>query len=141
MEFSIILMIIGILCIVVSFFLRDSSKKLEQDIEDLSISIYQETNSLKKRLKIIEEELLLESNFTVKPKATNRSSIQAYMQAAQVARSKQANPANNTQQINEILISQVIQLNKQGYPVEEISKMSTLSKDQILSILNNGGSR
>ena len=141
MEFSTILMIIGIVCIVGSFFLKDSSKKLEQDFEDLSISIYQETNSLKKRLKLIEEELLLEPNFTVKPKVSNKTSLQAYKQVAQAPQQKQANSSHSTQQINEILISQVIQLNKQGYPVDEISKMSTLSKDQILSILNNGGAR
>ena len=141
MEFSTILMIIGILCIVVSFFLKDSSKKLEQDFEDLSISIYQETNSLKKRLKLIEEELLLEPNFTVKPKASNKNSVQIYKQTAEATQPKQANTHKKTEQINEILISQVIQLNKQGYAVEEISKMSTLSKEQILAILNNGGNR
>ncbi|QCR32856.1 hypothetical protein [Lysinibacillus sp. SGAir0095] len=141
MEFSTILMVIGILCIVVSLFLKDTSKKLEQDFEDFSISIYQETNSLKKRLKIIEEELLLEPNFNVKPKTSSKKTIQAYKQAAQATQSKQASSTNNSQQINEILVSQVIQLNKQGYPVEEISKMSTLSKEQIISILNNGGHR
>lgn len=140
-EFSTILMVIGILCIVVSLFLKDTSKKLEQDFEDFSISIYQETNSLKKRLKIIEEELLLEPNFNVKPKTSSKKTIQAYKQAAQATQSKQASSTNNSQQINEILVSQVIQLNKQGYPVEEISKMSTLSKEQIISILNNGGHR
>ncbi|RKJ29941.1 hypothetical protein D7X33_42060, partial [Butyricicoccus sp. 1XD8-22] len=66
MDFSIILMIIGIVCVVISFFLKDSSKKIEKDLEELSISIYQETNSLKRRLKVVEEELLLEPNFQVK---------------------------------------------------------------------------
>ncbi|NLY81042.1 MAG: hypothetical protein GX072_14485, partial [Lysinibacillus sp.] len=41
--------------------------------------------------------------------------------------------------INQILVQQVIALNKQGYPIDEISKMSTLSKEQILHILNSGG--
>lgn len=136
MEFSTILMIIGIICIVISFFLKDRSKKTEQDLEDLSISIYQETNSLKKRLRIIEEELLLEPSFTVKPKTPSKRQMEAYKQPT-----KQTNTGQNVQQINEILVSQVIQLNKQGYPVDEISKMSTLSKEQIISILNNGGRR
>ncbi len=142
MEFSTILMVIGIICIVASFFLKDTSKKLEQDVEDLSISIYQETNTLKKRLKLIEEELLLEPNFTVKSNTSNkRQQLAVYTQTTQGTQSKQANPDRNTQPINEILVSQVIQLNKQGYPVDEISKMSTLSKEQIVSILNNGGNR
>ena len=141
MEFSTILMIIGILCIVVSFFLKDTSKKLEQDVEDLSISFYQETNSLKKRLKLIEEELLLEPNFTVKPKTSNKRQLDAYKQTAQVTQTRHANSGQTSPQINEILVSQVIQLNKQGYPVDEISKMSTLSKEQVISILSNGGKR
>lgn len=49
-------------------------KKVEQELEELSISIYQETNSLKKRLKIVEEELLLEPNFNVKsPVSTKKT--------------------------------------------------------------------
>ncbi|MDN4493303.1 hypothetical protein [Ureibacillus aquaedulcis] len=140
MEFSTILMIVGIVCIVASFFLKDTSKKLEQDLEDLSISIYQETNSLKKRLKIIEEELLLEPSFTVK-QDTSKKQLEAYKKSAQATAPKPAISANNSQQINEILVSQVIQLNKQGYPVDEISKMSTLSKEQIITILKSGGNR
>ncbi|RHW38507.1 hypothetical protein D1B33_06410 [Lysinibacillus yapensis] len=136
MDLSIILMIIGIICIIVSFFLKDTSKKLEQDLEDLSISIYQETNSIKKRLKIVEEELLLEPNFTVKPK--QRESFSRNMQS--VPQSKD-HTTGKAFQVNEILVNQVIQLNKQGYPIEEISKMSTLSKSQILDILKNEGNR
>ena len=141
MEFSIILMIIGIICIVISFFLKDTSKKLEQDFEDFSISLYQETNSIKKRLKIIEEELLLEPSFNVKPKASSKKTMDTYNQVVQATQPKTKGPVNSNQQVNEILVSQVIQLNKQGYPVDEISKMSTLSKEQIISILNNGGRR
>lgn len=140
-EFSTILMIVGIICIVISFFLKDTSKKLEQDLEDLSISIYQETNSLKKRLKIIEEELLLEPNFTVKQNTANKKQFEADKKSTQLTHSSQTHTTNNSQQINGILVNQVIQLNKQGYPVDEISKMSTLSKEQILTILKNGGDR
>ncbi|MEK9198673.1 hypothetical protein ACH0B5_07540 [Ureibacillus sp. 179-F W5.1 NHS] len=130
MDLSMILMIIGIVCIVVSFFLKDTSKRIEKDLEDLSISIYQETNSLKKRLKIVEEELLLEPNFSIKSAPTPKikeTSVQ-----------KKQPTTVQQKQVNEILVSQVIQLNKQGYPIEEISKMSTLSTQQILSILRDG---
>lgn len=135
MDLSMILMIIGIVCIVVSFFLKDTSKRVEKDLEDLSISIYQETNSLKKRLKIVEEELLLEPNFSVKSPSTTK--LTDTTKLATAAPKKQAKTVNQ-KQVNEILVSQVIQLNKQGYPIEEISKMSTLSTQQILSILRDG---
>lgn len=66
--------------------------------------------------------------------------MDAYKQ--QQVSNKSFNPTPKKQtQINEILVAQVISLNKQGYPIDEISKMSTLSKEQIKSILNNGGAR
>lgn len=134
MDFSIILMIIGIICIIISFFLKDTSKKVEKDLEDLSLSIYQETNALKRRLKIVEEELLLEPNFQVaSPKKTNST-----MNMAKSVTSTRIEQAPK-KPVNEILVRQVIELNKQGYSISEISKMSTLSEEQIQVILKNNG--
>lgn len=112
---------------------------MEQDLEELSISIYQETNALKKRLKVVEEELFLEPNFTVKSPAA----IKQPMESKNTLFAEQLNKTSNVKvkQINEILVSQVIELNRQGYSIEEISKMSTLSKDQVISIIHNGGNR
>lgn len=131
MDFSLLLMIIGILCMILSFFVKDTSKKVEKDLEELSISIYQETNALKKRLKIMEEELLLEPNFQVTSPKTNRT-----IEPKQTAVPQNAVP---TKPVNEILVRQVIELNKQGYAIPEISKMSTLSESQIQTILKNNG--
>ncbi|SOC21151.1 hypothetical protein SAMN05880501_112135 [Ureibacillus xyleni] len=139
MELSTILMIIGIICIFLSFFLKDSAKKVEQELEDLSISIYQETNALKKRLKVVEEELLLEPNFNVKSPVSTKKQMDTYKQ--QVPTKSFKTSQTKQTQINEILVAQVIALNKQGYPIDEISKMSTLSNEQIQSILQNGGNR
>ncbi|MED3660729.1 hypothetical protein NST62_05420 [Ureibacillus sp. FSL K6-8385] len=125
MALSTILIVIGILCVIASFFLKDTSKKLEQDVEDLSIQFYQEMNGIKRRLKAVEEELLLDSSFKVKP-AKN---------SADFRKTSQAKP------VNQILVQQVIELNKQGCTVEEICKMSTLTKEQVLHILQQGGRR
>lgn len=121
MGFSTIIIIIGIILIMISFFIKDSTKKLEKEVEELSIQLFQETNALKRRIKIIEEELLLNPSIQVKPKKTQ-------------------NDLKTSKPIPQILIQQVIELNKQGYPVDEISKLSTLSKEQILLILNGGKS-
>ena len=145
MDASLIVMVIGLVFIILSFFIKDSSKKTEQDLEDLSISIYQETNSIKRRLKIVEEELLLEPNFKVQaPKAQVKPSPMATFQqvagqvkAAQAISQQQA--ATSTKPVNNILVSQVIELNKQGLSIEEISKRSTLTPEQIQGILSNGG--
>ena len=143
MDASLIVMIIGLVFIILSFFIKDSSKKTEQDLEELSISIYQETNSIKRRLKIVEEELLLEPNFKVQaPKAQAKPSPMAtFQQVAGQVKAAQAmqQAATSTKPVHNILVSQVIELNKQGLSIEEISKRSTLTPEQIQGILLNGG--
>lgn len=47
--------------------------------------------------------------------------------------------ATSTKPVHNILVSQVIELNKQGLSIEEISKRSTLTPEQIQGILLNGG--
>ena len=143
MDASLIVMVIGLVFIILSFFMKDSSKKTEQDLEELSISIYQETNNLKRRLKLVEEELLLEPNFKVQaPNAQAKLSPMAtFQQVAGQVKAAQAmqQAATNTQPVHNILVSQVIELNKQGLSIEEISKRSTLTPQQIQGILSNGG--
>ena len=143
MDASLIVMVIGLVFIILSFFIKDSSKKTEQDLEELSISIYQETNSIKRRLKIVEEELLLEPNFKVQaPKAQAKPSPMAtFQQVAGQVKAAQAmqQAATSTRPVHNILVSQVIELNKQGLSIEEISKRSTLTPEQIQGILSNGG--
>ncbi|PKC52632.1 hypothetical protein RhiirA1_481066, partial [Rhizophagus irregularis] len=81
-----------------------SSKKIEKDLEELSISIYQETNSLKRRLKVVEEELLLEPNFQVKSPIPNKTKS-SFNQSFQLKQTEAA-PAKNVIPINEILVRQ-----------------------------------
>lgn len=129
MNLSIILMAIGIICIILSFFFKDSSKKVEKELEDLSISIYQETNSLKRRVKLIEEELLLDSNLNVPLSNGAKNKKVSYSKDSK----------NDLKGINEILIQQVIELNKQGYSLADIKKLSSLNEAQILLILQQNG--
>ncbi|WP_226036905.1 hypothetical protein [Aquibacillus saliphilus] len=49
---------IAILLFILSFFLTDRFKQIENQIEQFSISTMQETYQMKKKLKILEEELL-----------------------------------------------------------------------------------
>lgn len=145
MNLSLILMGIGIVLIIISFFLKDRTKQIEKEVEELSIGIYQETNGIKRRLKIVEEELLLEPNFKVQspksaPKKTPRETFQqAATQAKAGSSLKPAQQVSGTKPIHSILVSQVIELDKQGLSVEEISRLSTLTPDQIRSILSDGG--
>lgn len=115
MDFSIIIMIIGIVLIVISFFFKDSSKKVEAELEDLSLTVYQETSALKRRLKVVEEELLIEPAKVTLPVK------------------KQAKPI-----IHEIIKNQVLELYKQGYSLNEISARSSLSIDDIRFVIGGG---
>ena len=152
MGLSSILMIAGMAVIIISLLFKDKSAKVERDVEDLSINIYQETNALKRRIKALEEELLVEPNFQVrKPSSVQQNSEQqaafssfqqvaAQVKAAQsFGTASKATPQKSAKPINGILVSQVLALNSQGLWIEEISKRSTLSHAQIQSILANGG--
>ncbi|KFL44556.1 hypothetical protein CH76_01740 [Lysinibacillus sp. BF-4] len=126
MTLPVILMILGLIAIVGSFFLKDGAKQTEKQLDDLSISVFQETNNLKKRLKIVEEELLLEPQFHVKKPS--------------VAKTTKA-PTPPAKPIHDILKSQVIALNKQGLSIAEISTRSTLTEEQVRYVLATGGSQ
>lgn len=139
MDYSIILIMIGIVCIIISFFIKDSTKKIEKDIEDLSISIYQETNSIKRRLKVVEEELMLEPNFQVKSPANSNTINKAKKNEFINTLNPKQQELKKTKPIPEILVRQVIELDKQGYSVSEISKLSTLAEVRIQEILQNSG--
>lgn len=142
MNASLIVMVIGLVFIILSFFFKDSTKKNEKDLEELSISIYQETNSIKRRLKLVEEELLLEPNFKVQAKPSPMATFQqvaGQVKAAQAMSQQVQQAATSTKPVHNILVSQVIELNKQGLSIEEISKRSTLTPEQIQGILLNGG--
>lgn len=143
MDFSIILMILGILLILISLFMKNSTKKIEKDVEELSISIFQETNNLKRRLKMVEEELLLEPDFQVKSPKTQNHKVQQVMQAVQHAASQSSiKPVQTTQSrkpIHQIIVSQVLELNKQGLAIPDISIRSNLTEEQVREVIANGG--
>lgn len=115
MDFSVIIMIIGILLIVLSFLLKDSSKKVEAEVEELSFSLYQETSALKRRLKVIEEELLIESTKITSPKKNTKKPF-----------------------VHEIIKNQVLELYKQGYSLKEISSRSSLTVEEVQLVIGGG---
>lgn len=111
MDLTIIVMMIGVILIILSFFIKNPIKRIEKELEDLSLDYYQDANQFRRRLKIIEEELMIE------PKLNSSKNNQ------------QAKP------IHEILVSQVLALHQQGYNVDEISKRSALTIDQVKSVI------
>ncbi|SHF61159.1 hypothetical protein [Ornithinibacillus halophilus] len=56
-----IILAIALVLFVLSFFLNDKFDKLETEIEQLSISTMQDSYQLKKKVQILEEELLTDT--------------------------------------------------------------------------------
>lgn len=117
MDLPLILIIIGAIIVIISFFIGNNSKRTEKDLEQLTLTFYNENNQLKQRIKVIEEELLLPSKTSAIKSTPKKSS------------------AVNVSSINKILVSQVLVLHDQGYSMNEIAKRSSLSYDEIASIL------
>lgn len=109
-----ILLIIGIICIIVSFFFKNPRKQADE-LEDISISLHQETNQLKKRLRAVEEELLIDVN--------------------PVSISKQL----KTKPIHEIIVNQILSLHAQGYSISDIAKRSSLTNEEVMHVLQTRG--
>ncbi|MBD7906824.1 hypothetical protein [Sporosarcina gallistercoris] len=116
MSLPITLMIIGIAALIVSIFVG-SKQTNANEIEQVSISLHQETSHLKQRLKALEEELMLE------PAPMNQS----------IRATETAKP------VHSIIVSQITALHGQGYSVEEISTRSSLPTDQVRSVLRSKG--
>ena len=137
MDYSLILMGVGIFFILISFFMKDKASKVQAELEELSINLYQETSTLKRRLKIVEEELMLEPNFqATSPKpAKQKNPMATFQQVTAQLQQSQAIPKTAAKPINGILVSQVQALHAQGLSIDEISQRSTLTYEQIESIL------
>ncbi|WP_420768883.1 hypothetical protein ACNR9V_06145 [Parageobacillus thermoglucosidasius] len=59
-EYAIIaLLVLSILLFFISFFAKDDVKQIEEQLDQLTLSFAQETYQLKKRLQVLEEELLI----------------------------------------------------------------------------------
>lgn len=116
MDLSIIVMIVGLIIVILSFFIG-RSKSADSELEELSVTLYKETSQIKRRLKVVEEELMLEA-----PAAAH------------------AGPKSTSLQgVHQILISQVLALHKQGFNVAQIAERSSLSPMQIEQIIQSGG--
>ncbi|MFB6465809.1 hypothetical protein ACE38V_03205 [Cytobacillus sp. Hz8] len=107
-----------ILCIL-SIFAKDPVKSLKEDVDQLSMQQLQELYQIKKKLRVLEEELLVsENDMTAFPNTASTYS-------------------QGKKQIHEIIKNQVISLAGQGLSIEQISKQSSLSQEDVQSIIQN----
>ncbi|KXH87437.1 hypothetical protein [Sporosarcina sp. HYO08] len=113
MELTIIiLLIIGVISLVASFF---TGRQSNHEIEQISISLHNETNHLHKRLKVIEEELMIGvGTMPTESKMQNKN-------------------------IHEIIVNQIYSLHSQGYAVHDIAARSSLTEQDVIAVLQKRG--
>ncbi|WP_050615776.1 hypothetical protein [Bacillus testis] len=109
---TIILLATALVLFIISFFVPDRVSQLEKNVEELSLQHMQDVYQLKKKVRILEEELLAPDSLGFSAEIKNPAS-----------------------KVNEILKNQVLALYAQGLDPEAISKRSALSTEEIGMIL------
>ncbi|MGP7816248.1 hypothetical protein [Niallia sp. 01092] len=117
LSFSIVLFLL-------SFFAKDPYKTLQDDLDQLSIQQYQELYKVKKKLKLLEEELLID---------------EVDLHTSPVHSSKIENP--NITNIHAIIKNQVWSLASQDVPIHHIATQSSLSVSEVQEIIKEGQKR
>lgn len=119
----IILLGVSLLLLLISFFLRDPIKDLRNDMDQLSIQQVQEIYKIKKKLKVLEEELMLgDGEF---------NSIHTPMNIP----NSEALYTPSVDSVHAIIKHQVWTLAGQGVPLDQIATQSSLSIAQVQQII------
>lgn len=113
------LFLLAIILLVISLFKKDRVAKLEEELEQVTLTHMQDIYQLKKKVNILEEEFLIQDQ----PRHYHSPSTQTFTSG------------NQTVAINEIIKNQVLALHRQGCSLNQIEKQSTLTKDQIIDVI------
>lgn len=98
----------ALILFVVSFIFPNRTKELKEEIEQLSMKVYEENYQIKKRLRLLEEELLIADDFP-----------------------KRDVPAP----FHPIIVNQVKLLHKEGVPIGQIARQAALTEEEVYTIL------
>lgn len=122
--FMIILLGISLLVLLVSFFLRDPIKDLRNDLDQMSIQQVQELYKIKKKLKVLEEELMIgdEEFNSIHTPPMNRPFPEGIV-------------TSSVDSVHAIIKHQVWTLAGQGIPLDKIAAQSSLSVSQVQQII------
>ncbi|MBG9590351.1 hypothetical protein [Cytobacillus firmus] len=111
------LLILSLGLFILSVFLRDPYKELRDEMDQMSMQQIQEMYQIKKKLKVLEEELLVaDEPFT------------------QHVPAEPSTHSAEKREVHEIIKNQVMLLTRQGLSVEQIARQSSLSPDEVRTI-------
>lgn len=117
MEYIIIaLLSFSVVLLILSFFLKDPYKELKDDFDQFAMQQIQEIYQIKRKLKILDEELLVEdshfhSHISVETRDIHKDEVHA------------------------IIKNQVWSLAQQGLSIEQIARQSSLSEEHVKMII------
>ncbi|MEP9407975.1 hypothetical protein ABKP09_16790 [Peribacillus frigoritolerans] len=118
MEILIVLLFsLAIVLLIISFFGKDKVAKLEEDLEQMTLTYMQDIYQLKKKVKILEEEFVIQDDPV--PSVKGQLTV----------------TSNDIEPIHEILKSQVLSLYSQGLTLDQIARQSSLTKEQTISVI------
>ncbi|WP_258831500.1 hypothetical protein [Peribacillus frigoritolerans] len=118
METLIVLLFsLAIVLLIISFFGKDKVAKLEEDLEQMTLTYMQDIYQLKKKVKILEEEFVIQD--APVPSVKDQLTV----------------TSNDIEPIHEILKSQVLSLYSQGLTLDQIARQSSLTKEQTISVI------
>ena len=109
------LFLFSLLLFILSFFIKDPNKELRKEFDQFSMQQFQEVYQIKKKLKILEEELLV-NDIDLSPTHSSFSKVEK-------------------KEVHDIIKNQVWSLCKQGIPIEQIAKQSSLTVDEVQTII------
>ena len=109
------LFVFSILLFLISLFLKDPYKEIREEVDQLSMQQLQELYQIKKKLKVLEEELLV-NDIELSPPLSQMGS-------------------SDKKLVHDIIKNQVWSLAQQGTPMEQIAKLSSLSVQDVHGIL------
>lgn len=97
--------------------MKDRYKEIKSELEQLSMQQIQETYQIKRKLKVLEEELLVNDGDFPQPLQTYAS-------------------GSSRKEIHAIIKNQVWSLAQQGLSLDQIAKQSSLSIEDVQGIIN-----
>ncbi|MBY0220916.1 hypothetical protein ABZ756_01135 [Mammaliicoccus sciuri] len=117
MDIALILLIIGLLAVLASFFVGNPTRTYEDELEKVSVSLHQETSNLKKRVRVLEDELMVAPPMTESYTASPKKPVHA------------------------IIVNQITSLHSQGYTMSEIAQRASMQEDEVAAVLRSKGVR
>ncbi|WP_185806915.1 DUF6115 domain-containing protein [Bacillus salinus] len=123
------LLSLAILLLILSFFTRNKYNELESQIEQVSLSTFQEVYKLKKKMKVLEEEILGDEDYTTNYRDDD---FKINYQSNEDNKHLQQNTAHTD-------LQRVLHLHKQGYKYDQIAKLTSLGTEEVRLMLQSWG--